>query len=89
MIYNYEKVIQKQQELIAALQQQHVAGQNFINSQEQLIRSLHEKITLLEEEKRELANAGNEMSAACQKLDKLCLEQQRLIESFSTVFSEQ
>ena len=89
MIDNYEKVIQKQQELIAALQQQHVADQNFINSQEQLIRSLHEKNTLLEEEKRELANAVNEMSAACQKLEKLCMEQQWLIESFSTVFSGQ
>ena len=89
MIDNYEKVIQKQQELIAALQQRHVADQNFINSQEQLIRGLHEKITLLEEEKRELVNTGNEMSAVCQKLEKLCMEQQRLIESFSTVFSGQ
>lgn len=83
----YEKVIRRQDELIACLEKQHAAGQELIDSQKQQIHALEEKISVLEKENRALASAGNEMSAACEKLEKICMEQQELISSFTNIFS--
>ena len=87
MADKYGKVIRKQKELIAYLKEQHAADQDLIDSQKQQIRVLEEKNSLLEKENRELIHAGNEMSAVCKKLEKICNEQQELISSFSNILS--
>lgn len=89
MIDNYEKVIRKQEEVIAALEKQHTADQVFIDSQKQQIHLLQEKLSLLEEEKQALTDTGNGLATACEKLEELCRQQQELIGSFSGLFSEQ
>lgn len=89
MINKYEKVIQKQKELITSLEEQHEADQVLIDAQKQQICLQEEKISLLEKEQQRLINAGNEMSATCEKLEKICSEQQELIETFSSLFSKE
>ena len=88
MTNQYEKVIQKQEELIAGLEEQHVADHVLIDAQKQQIHLLEEKISLLEKEQQALIDAGNEMSATCEKLEKICSRQQELIETFSSLFPE-
>ena len=89
MTDQYEKVIQQQKEVIACLEKQHMADQVIMDSQKQQICILEEKISLLEKEQQKLINAGNELAAACEKLEKICSEQQKLLESFSRTISEQ
>ena len=89
MTNKYEKVIQKQKELIESLEEQHAADQVLIDAQKQQIHLLEEKNSLLEKEQQKLINAGNEMSATCEKLEKICSEQQELIETFSSLFSKE
>ena len=88
MSEKYEKVIRTQEELIAGLEEQLEADQLFIDSQKQLIQAQQEKIILLEKEKQELVNAGKEMSATCEQLEKLCSEQQELQDSISKILEE-
>lgn len=85
----FESIIKKQEELIGAFQKQQEADQALINSQKRQIHLLNQKIRSLEKEKQELAEAGNQMSAACERLEKLCCEQQELLGSFSDIFSAQ
>lgn len=89
MTDKYEKVIQQQKEVIACLEKQHTADQVIIDSQKQQVRILDGKISLLEKEQQKLINAGNELAATCEKLEKICSEQQKLLESFSGIVSEQ
>ena len=84
----FEKIVQKQDGLIAALEKQHKMDQGLIDLQKEQIRVLQEKIDILEKEKQALTDAGNEMAAASRKLEEICLEQQELISSFSGLLSE-
>lgn len=83
-----EQVIKKQEGLIAGLEKQHEADQRLIASQKKLLQAQQEKAALLEKEKQALLDAGNEMAAANEKLEKICTEQQELLTSFSRIFSE-
>ena len=88
MTSKYEKVIQKQEELIKGLEEQHAADQALIDAQKHQIHLLEEKLSLLEKEQQALIDAGNEMSATCEKLEKICSRQQELIDTFSNLFPE-
>lgn len=81
-----EKVIQTQGELIAGLEKQLAADQTLIDAQKRQIQVQQEQIALLEEEKRTLTEAGNGLAAANEKLEKICMEQQELLETFSGLF---
>lgn len=83
-----EQVIKKQEGLISGLEKQHAADQRLIASQKKLLQAQQEKAALLEKEKQALLDAGNEMAAANEKLEKICTEQQELLTSFSRIFSE-
>ena len=83
-----EDFIQKQEALIKALQEQHAADQELLDSQKQMVQLLQERIALLEKENRTLASAGNELSASCERLEGLCTGQQKLLDSLSGIFSE-
>lgn len=88
MDMRFADVIRKQEDLVAALQERHEADQKLIDAQKDQIRSLNEKITILENEKRDLTDAGNQLAASLGKMDKICQEQQELLESFSKIFHE-
>lgn len=83
-----EQIVQKQENLIAGLEEQCAADQQLIDSQKKLLLAQEEKISLLEKEKQALMDAGNELAAANEKLEKICEEQQELLTSFSSIFSE-
>lgn len=85
----FESIIKKQEELIEAFRKQQEADQALIDSQKRQIHLLNKRIRSLEKEKQELAEAGNQMSEAYERLEKLCYEQQELLESFSDIFSTQ
>lgn len=82
MSSQFNSIIKKQEELIAALQEQLKADQVLINSQEKQIRIQTEAIALLKKEQLELTRAGNEMAAASQQLEQICCRQQELLDSF-------
>lgn len=84
-----EQIVQKQEKLIADFERQCTADQKLIDSQKRLILSQQEKLSLLEKEKQALMDAGNELAAANEKLEKICMEQQELLTSFSRIISEQ
>lgn len=84
-----EDTIRKQEALVKALEEQHAADQKFLDAQNHLVQILEEKISLLEKENRELASAGNELAASCGRLEKLCTEQQMLLDSLTGIFPEQ
>jgi peptidoglycan hydrolase CwlO-like protein len=88
MAGRFEDIIQKQEALIAALEEQHAADQKLIHLQEQQIQALQEKTVLLEKEKQALADAGNDMAAACGRLEKICGQQQELLEAFHRALPE-
>lgn len=87
MADKYEEVIRRQKALVTCLEEQLAADQKLINSQFQQIQTLKEKVSLLEKENQALIDAGNEMSAACGRLEKICSGQQGLLSSFSDIFS--
>ncbi len=89
MANKYEKIIQIQKELITSFEEQHKADQVLIDAQKQQIHLLEKEISLLEKEQQRLVNAGNEMSASCEKLEKICSGQQELIETLSGLFSKE
>lgn len=74
MTHSMEMELQAKDELIDALKGQ--------------IRCLKEQITLLEDEKKRLIDAGNKLSKQCEDLDKICMCQQELIEELQTIFSD-
>lgn len=82
----YKNVMKKQEEMIALLQEQHAADQRLIDAQEETIRSQGGKIAILEGEIRKLKEAGDQLAAASEKWEKICTEQQELIESMSEIF---
>lgn len=84
----YENIIQIQKEMIVELEKLHTADQTLIDSQQQQMHLLQEKISLLEKEKQDLMDAGNQLSATCEHLEKICSEQQMLLSSFSEIFSD-
>lgn len=81
----YENVIRKQDEVVAVLQDQLLADQKLIDAQARQIQILNERVAQLETEGKALADAGNQMAAANEKLEKICFEQQKLLESFSAI----
>lgn len=81
-----QQIVQKQKELIAGFERQHTADQKLIDSQKKLLLAQQEKLSLLEKEKQTLVDAGNELAAANEKLEKICGEQQELLTSFSRIF---
>ncbi len=88
MTDRYEEVIRKQDALIAELEKQLESDQVLIDAQNRQIRLLQEQAALLEKEKQSLIAAGNEMSAACERFETLCKEQQEVIKTFSNIFEE-
>lgn len=80
-----EAIIQKQESLITQLEHQHTVDQELIDSQYHQLQLLQEKISLLEKEKQALTDAGNQMSAACERLDRICTKQQELLDSLSEI----
>lgn len=83
-----EDTIRKQGALVKALEEQHAADRKLLDAQKQTVQIPEEKVSLLEKENRELASAGNELSASCGRLEKLCTEQQKLLDSLTGIFSE-
>lgn len=80
-----EAIIKKQAALITQMELVHAADQELIDSQNHQLKLLQEKISLLEKEKQALTDAGNQMSAACERLDKICAKQQELLDSLSGI----
>ena len=60
MAGRFEDIIQKQEALIAALEEQHAADQKLIHLQEQQIQALQEKTVLLEKEKQQAERKESE-----------------------------
>ena len=74
MIHGMEKEIQYQNEVIQAQKGQ--------------IRHLNNLISILEEQNKKLAEAGNQLSQKCADLDDICMRQQELLEEFSRLLSD-
>ena len=74
MIHGMEKEIQYQNEVILAQKGQ--------------IRHLNNQISILEEQNKKLAEAGNQLSQKCADLDDICMRQQELLEEFSRLLSD-
>ena len=74
MIHGMENEIQYQNEVIQA-----PTGQ---------IRHLNNQISILEEQNKKLAEAGNQLSQKCADLDDICMRQQELLEEFSRLLSD-
>lgn len=83
-----KQIVQKQEKLIAGFEKQCTADQKLIDSQKKLILAQQEELSLLKKEKQALMDAGNELSAANETLEKLCREQQELLTSFSNILSK-
>lgn len=75
-------------ELIHCMEMEMQAKDELMEAQKGQIRHLQEQVTLLEDEKRKLTDAGNMFSEQCEKLEKLCTSQQELIEEFRALFSD-
>lgn len=82
------EVIQIQKELIAGLEEQPGASQALIDMQKQQIQAQQEKISRLEKENRTLTETGNELAAASEKLEKICMQQQEVLDAFSGLFGK-
>lgn len=82
------EVIRLQEEQITGLERQLAADQALIDIQKQLIQAQEEKISRLEKEMRILMETGNELAAANEKLDRLCMEQQKVLDAFSDLFEK-
>ena len=74
MIHGMEKEIQYQNEVIQAQKGQ--------------IRHLNNQISILEEQNKKPAEAGNQLSQKCADLDDICMRQQELLEEFSRLLSD-
>ena len=74
MIHGMENEIQYQNEVILAQKGQ--------------IRHLNNQISILEEQNKKLAEAGNQLSQKCADLDDICMRQQELLEEFSRLLSD-
>lgn len=84
-----QNIIRKQEELISILKEQHTTDQELIAAQEKTIRGQAEKIAILEQEKQKLSEAGAQMAAASEKLEKICFEQQELLDTFSGILTRE
>ena len=74
MIHGMEKEIQYQNEVIQAQKGQ--------------FRHLNNQISILEEQNKKLAEAGDQLSQKCADLDDICMRQQELLEEFSRLLSD-
>lgn len=83
------ETIRIQEELIAGLEKQLAADQALIDIQKQQIQAQQKKISCLEKKNRTLMETGNGLAAANERLDRICMEQQKVLEAFSGLFEKQ
>ena len=83
----YKNVIKKQEEMITLFQVQLATDQKLIDAQKETIQAQGEKIAILEEEVCRLKETGDQLAATAERLEKICTEQQELIESMSKIFT--
>lgn len=75
-------------EMVHCMEMEIQAQAELIDAQKGQIRSLEKKIKILEDQKKKLTNAGNGLAKQSEKLEKICMSQQELIEEFRTLFSD-
>ena len=74
-------------EMIHCMEMEIQAQAELIDAQKGQIRALEQKNEILEKQKKKLTDAGNGLAKQSEKLEKICLSQQELIEEFRTLFS--
>ena len=75
-------------EMVHCMEMEIQAQAELIDAQKGQIRSLEKKIKILEDQKKKLADAGNGLAKESEKLEKICMSQQELLEEFRTIFSD-
>ena len=75
-------------EMIHCMEMEIQTQAELIDAQKGKIRSLEEKIKILEEQKKRMADAGNSLAKESEKLETICMSQQELLEEFRTIFSD-
>lgn len=75
-------------EMVHCMEMEIQAQAELIDAQKGQIRSLEKKIKILEDQKKKLTDAGNGLAKQSEKLEKICMSQQELIEEFRTLFSD-
>lgn len=75
-------------EMIHCMEMELQAQAELIDAQKGQIRALEKKIKILEDQKKKLGDAGNGLAKESEKLEKICMSQQELLEEFRTIFSD-
>ena len=75
-------------EMVYCMEMELQAQAELIDAQKDQIHSLEKKIKILEDQKKKLADAGNGLAEESEKLEKICMSQQELLEEFRTIFSD-
>ena len=74
--------------MIHCMEMELKAQAELIDAQKGQIHSLENKIKILEDQKKKLADAGNGLAEESEKLEKICMSQQELLDEFRTIFSD-
>ena len=77
-----------QEEMIHGMEKEIQYKNEVIQAQKGQIRHLNNQISILEEQNKKLAEAGNQLSQKCADLDDICMCQQELLEEFSRILSD-
>lgn len=83
-----ESLLKDWKEITHSMKMELRARDELIDALKGQIHFLKEQITLLEDEKKRLIDAGNKLSKQCGDLDKICMCQQELTEELRTIFSD-
>ena len=75
-------------EMIHCMEMELQAQAELIDAQKGQIRALEKKIKILEDQKKKLGDAGNGLAKESEKLEKICMSQQELLEEFRTIFAD-
>lgn len=75
-------------EMIHCMEMEIQTQAQLIDAQKGQIHSLEKKIKILEDQKKKLADAGNGLAEESEKLEKICMSQQELLEEFRTIFAD-
>lgn len=75
-------------EMVHCMEMELQAQAELIDAQKGQIRALEKKIKILEDQKKKLTDAGNGLAEESEKLEKICMSQQELLEEFRTIFSD-
>ena len=78
----------KWKEMIHCMEMELKAQAELIDAQKGQICSLENKIKILEEQKKRLTDAGNGLAEESEKLEKICVSQQELLDEFRTIFAD-